>query len=42
MARAIAFAHNMPLERLQFEAARSAIVCGCAMALILAGNALPF
>lgn len=41
MARAIAFAATLPHPALS-DAARLGIVAGCALALILAGQALPF
>jgi hypothetical protein len=40
MTRAIAFARQLPLQ--SAEAARVVIVAGCALALIAAGQALPF
>ncbi|HSG33247.1 MAG TPA: hypothetical protein VLA37_01845 [Sphingomonadaceae bacterium] len=40
MARAIALTRQIASDR--FELARSAIVCGCAIALIAAGRFLPF
>jgi hypothetical protein len=40
MARIIALAHARRSKAL-FEALRSAIVCGCAIALIAAGSSLP-
>jgi hypothetical protein len=40
MARIIALAHAPRSEAL-FEALRSVIVCGCAIALIAAGRAFP-
>jgi hypothetical protein len=40
MARVIALA-AAPLRIDQLELLRSLIVCGCAIALILAGNAVP-
>jgi len=41
MTRAIALAQSS-LHDVPVEALRSAIVCTCALALILAGNATPF
>jgi hypothetical protein len=41
MARVIALARTAHRHR-QLEALRMLIVCGCALALILAGRALPF
>lgn len=40
MARALAFAYHAPFDAV--ELARLAIVTGCALALIAAGQALPF
>jgi hypothetical protein len=40
MARSIAFA-SPPRFAVDLDALRSAIVCACALALILAGHALP-
>lgn len=40
MARAVALA--APLRSASFEALRVLVVCGCALALIAAGDALPF
>ena len=40
MAKALALIETSPLQLL--DLARSAIVLGCAFALILAGRALPF
>ena len=42
MTRAIAFAHSRVAERSAAGLLRSALVSGCALALILAGPALPF
>jgi len=41
MARVIALTHA-PVEDWHVELLRSAIVCGCAIALIAAGQVLPF
>jgi len=41
MARVIALAHA-PLRGFSEETVRSAIVCSCALALIMAKTALPF
>ncbi|WP_276270514.1 hypothetical protein [Tsuneonella mangrovi] len=40
MAKAIALARSFEVGAV--ETARTAIVCGCAIALIAAGHALPF
>ena len=40
MARVIASAH-VTRQHLPFETLRAAVVCGCALALIAAGQALP-
>ena len=40
MAKAIAFTQRIGADPV--EILRMAIVCGCALALILAGHALPF
>jgi len=40
MAKAIALTQRIAQER--YEIARVAIVCGCAIALIAAGQAFPF
>lgn len=42
MARVIALARTAARRNRQLEALRMLIVCGCALALILAGRALPF
>jgi hypothetical protein len=41
MTRALALAASFP-RPVPFEVARAMIVAGCALALILAGQALPF
>jgi hypothetical protein len=41
MARVIALAHVASLRFQQVELVRAAVVCGCALALILAETALP-
>ncbi|MDE8653782.1 hypothetical protein [Novosphingobium album (ex Liu et al. 2023)] len=41
MARVIALAHN-PARPWQHDLLRVLVVCGCALALIFARNALPF
>lgn len=41
MERVIALA-RLPMQELQFELLRVGIVCSCALALIAAGQALPF